>query len=181
MNSKQIIKILESGSKEEKIETLESLSNSTDEQIISNIISKLDDPDIEVRGEAFSSLVLNENNITKNLVASLNSESKNIRGFAALVLANRKNYDAISSIIPLTKDERSMVRACALGALGHLKAHQAKTAIKSCFADSNIEVKKSALKATIDIGEKLPKEDIKNFFAEKDPELEKLVNACKSS
>ena len=126
MDSKQIIKILKFGSKEEKINTLEPLSNSSDSQIVNMIITKLDDSNIEVRGEAFSSLVLNENNITKNLVASLNSESKNIRGFSALVLANRKNYDAISSIIPLTKDERSMVRACALGALGHLKANDAK-------------------------------------------------------
>src|SRR3990172_5213124 len=86
---------------------------------INKIIYKLDDSDIEVRGEAFSSLVLNENNISNLLIQNLNSESKNIRGYAALVLANRRNSDAISAITNLTKDQSGMVRACALGALGY--------------------------------------------------------------
>ena len=170
---------LTTGSKDEKIKTLESLANSNDSEIIKLIISKLDDPDIEVRGEAFSSLVLNENKIFEYLVESLNSESKNIRGFSALVLANRRNPEGIRSIIPLTKDESSMVRSCALGALGYLKAHQANDAIHSCFSDSSLEVKKSALKAAIDIGEKISSEEIKEFSKENDPEIEKLLVQAK--
>ena len=46
-----------------------------------------------------------------------------------LVLANRNDVDAIPEIMKLAKDERSMVRSCALGALGYLKAHEAKAII----------------------------------------------------
>ena len=175
----KISSILKDGTKEEKIKTLESLTNSEDAEIINLIISKLDDSDIEVRGEAFSSLVLNENKISPALISNLNSESKNIRGFSALVLANRQNPEGIQSIIPLTKDESSMVRTCALGALGYLKAQQASKAIQECFVDSNLEVKKSALKAAIDIGEKLPTEVINELKKQSDPELEKLLILAK--
>ena len=171
----KIAHILETASKEEKIKTLESLANSNDSKFLKLVISKLDDVEIEVRGEAFSSLVLNENNISQILIDNLKSESKNIRGFCALVLANRRNREGIPAIIYLTKDESSIVRSCALGALGYLKAQQAKEAIESCFEDSNLEVKKSALKAAIDIGEKLNEDTIKKFRGENDPELDKLL------
>ncbi len=46
----EINKILDSDSKQEKIKILESLSDSNDPQIINKIISKLDDPEIEIRG-----------------------------------------------------------------------------------------------------------------------------------
>ena len=171
----EINKILDSDSKEEKIEILESLSDSNDPQIINKIISKLDDPEIEVRGEAFCVLVLNKNNISEFLIKNLNSDSKNIRGYSALVLANRKNAESISSIIDLTKDSSSMVRSCALGALGFLKANVASQAIHNCFSDSNLEVKKSALKAAIDLGDKLPPEEIEKISEEKDEEIQKLL------
>lgn len=171
----EINKILDSDLKEEKIKILESLSDSNDPQIINKIISKLDDPEIEVRGEAFSVLVLNKNNISEFLIKNLNSDSKNIRGYSALVLANRKNAESISSIIDLTKDSSSMVRSCALGALGFLKANAASQAIHNCFSDSNLEVKKSALKAAIDLGDKLSPEEIEKIFEEKDEEIQKLL------
>jgi HEAT repeat protein len=166
---------LNSGSKEEKIRILELLTSEEDPNIINKIISKLDDDDIEVRGEAFSSLVLNENKISKLLIGNFKSPSKNIRGFSALILANRKDSEAVSSIIELTKDPSSMVRACALGALGFLKANGASNAIHSCFSDSSLEVKKSAVKAAIDIGYKLPPKEIQEISKEKDEELEKLL------
>ena len=175
MLDEKIKRILESGSKEEKIETLETLENTNDPEIINKIISKLDDSDIEVRGEAFSSLVLNENDISKILFQNLKSESKNIRGFSTLVLANRRNSDSISVITNLTKDQSGMVRACALGALGYLKAKQSRKEIHECFSDSNMEVKKSALKAAIDIGDKITSEEIIQLSKEKDPEIEKLL------
>ena len=171
----KISHILETSSKEDKIKTLEELANSKDPKLVKLIISQLDDVEIEVRGEAFSSLVLNENNISEILIENLKSESKNIRGFSALVLANRQNRKGVLAIIPLTKDESSMVRGCALGALGYLKAQQARGAIQNCFTDTNLEVKKSALKAAIDIGEKLPPDAIKKFKEENDPELDKLL------
>ena len=179
MLDEKINRFLESGTKEEKIKTLESLENTKIPEIIDKIISKLDDPDIEVRGEAFSSLVLNENDISKILVQNLESESKNIRGFSTLVLANRRNSDSIPVITNLTKDQSGMVRACALGALGYLKAKQSRKEIHDCFFDSNIEVKKSALKAAIDIGEKISSEDIIELSREKDSEIEKLLMQAK--
>ena len=177
--SDEKIRILETASKEEKIVTLESLANTNDSHIISKIISMLDDSDIEVRGEAFSSLVLNENNISNPLIENLKSESKNVRGFSALVLANRRNSDAISEITNLTKDQSGMVRACALGALGYLKAKQSSKEIHDCFSDSNLEVKKSALKAAINIGDKFSSEEISELSKDKDPEIEKLLVEAK--
>lgn len=171
----KISKILDSNSKSEKIKIMESLVNESNDKIITKIISRLDDPDIEVRGEAFSCLVLNENDISEILIKNLNSESKNIRAFAALVLANRKNENSIPSIIKLTKDTSSLVRACALGALGFLKANEASNVIHSCFFDSSLEVKKSALKAAIDIGDKLPPDEVQAFAKENDSEIEKLL------
>jgi len=175
MSKEDVNKIFDSDSKEEKIRLLESLANSDDPEIISNIISKLDDSDIEIRGEAFSSLVLNENNISNQLIQNLKSESKNIRGFSALVLANRRNLEAVSEIIYLTKDQSGMVRACALGALGYLKAKKASKEIHECFSDTNLEVKKSALKAALDIGDKISSEEIIKLSKESDPEIEKLL------
>ena len=114
-------KVLENGSSEEKIQILEKLESANPE-ILDKIISKLDDDDIQVRGEAFSSLVLNKNKISNFLIKNLKSASKNIRGFSLLVLANRNEVDAIPEIIKLVEDERSMVRTCAIGALNFLKA-----------------------------------------------------------
>ena len=45
-----LMKILDSGTKQEKIKVLENLVDAKDPKIINNIISKLDDPEIEVRG-----------------------------------------------------------------------------------------------------------------------------------
>lgn len=177
----KINNVLDSGSKQEKIKILESLNGASDPKIINKVISMLDDPEIEVRGEAFSVLVLNENNISKFLIKNLSSESKNIRGFSALVLANRKDSDAISSIINLTYDSSSMVRSCALGALGFLKAAQASKVIHDCLLDNNLEVKKSAVKAVIDIGDKIPPKEINEISKEKDEELEKLLVLAKQN
>ncbi len=171
----EVQKILESGSKEQKIRTLESLENSNDFKIIQLVISSLNDPEIQVRGEAFSCLVLNENKISKILINNLNSESKNIRGFCALVLANRKDIDSIPSITKLTKDPSSLVRACALGSLGFLKASQASKSIHECFNDSSLEVRKSALAAAINLGDYLLESEIEKISKHKDEELEKLL------
>ncbi len=179
MSDEKVNKILESGTKEEKISALEYFANTNDPLTINKIISKLDDFDIEIRGEAFSALVLNENNISNLLIQNLNSESKNIRGYAALVLANRRNSDAIFAITNLTKDQSGMVRACALGSLGYLKAKQSSKEIHECFLDPNLEVKKCALKAAIDIGDKISNEEIKELSMENDLEIEKLLGQAR--
>ena len=125
--SVRIHEILDSGTMRDKISILESLSQSSDQEIINEIITKLDDSEIEVRGEAFSSLYLNENNISKFLIDALSSENKNIKAFSALVLANRGDVNAMPALELLAKDPSSMVRSCALGALEYLRANKAST------------------------------------------------------
>ena len=125
--SVRIHEILDSGTMRDKISILESLSQSSDQEIINEIITKLDDSEIEVRGEAFSSLYLNENDISKFLIDALSSENKNIKAFSALVLANRGDVNAMSALELLAKDPSSMVGSCALGALEYLRANKAST------------------------------------------------------
>ena len=119
-----IHEILDSGTMRDKITILESLSQSSDQKIINKIIAKLDDSEIEVRGEAFSSLFLNKNDISKFLIDALSSENKNIKAFSALVLANRGDANAISALELLAKDPSSMVESCALGALEYLRTNK---------------------------------------------------------
>ena len=171
-----ISKVLEFGNSKEKIKILETLDNEDDPNTLEKIISKLDDDDLEVRGEAFSSLLLNKNKISNFLISNLSTANKNIRGFTSLVLANRNETSAISEIIKLVNDERSMVRSCALGALGHLKAIEAKEIFLEGLLDSNMEVKKSALQAIINLQITLSEEKINEILKEKDPEIEKMVS-----
>ena len=175
------IKILESGTSKEKIKILENLEGVEDSEIVKKIINCLDDPDIKVRGEAFSSLVLNKNKISDLLIESLSDSRKNIRGYGALVLANRNESIAIPQIIELVKDERSMVRSCAIGSLGHLRANKAKEVIHRCIFDPNIEVRKSALQALININGEISEREILEIFDENDLELKQLILKLKKS
>ena len=120
----EIHEILNSGTKDDKINVLESLSQSDDQKIINKIIKKLDDSEIEVRGEAFSVLFLNKNDISQFLIDSLSSKNKNVKAFSALVLANRGDINAIPALELLAKDPNSMVSDCALGALEYLRTNK---------------------------------------------------------
>ncbi|MCY4490340.1 MAG: HEAT repeat domain-containing protein [Thaumarchaeota archaeon] len=172
---------LESVDVKEKITALESLVNIADDTIIQKIISLLDDADIRVRGEAFSSLLLNNNGILHHLICSLKSENKNIRGYVALVLANRVEYEAIPHITRLADDEHPMVRSCALGALGYLRAKKSDDVILKHLTDSNMEVKKSAIKAAIDIHMPFSDDMIQNILQEKDDEVERLIDLARKN
>ena len=174
-----IVKVLESGSSEEKIKILETLDKTDNPEVLEKIISKLDDDSIQVRGEAFSSLVLNKNKISDFLIQNLNSTSKNIRGFAALALANRNETNAIPNITKLAKDERSMVRSCAIGALGHLKAKEAKDVFLDSVSDTNLEVRKSALQAIINMKFPISEERIKEISKDADSDLLKMISKLK--
>ena len=125
--SMRIREILDHGTTKDKINILESLNQSSDQEIINKIITKLDDSEIEVRGEAFSSLLLNKNDISKFLIDALSSENKNTKAFSALVLANRGDVNAMPALELLSKDPSSMVESCALGALEYLRANKAST------------------------------------------------------
>ena len=120
----RIQEILDSGTNDDKISIIESLSQSSDQEVINKIITKLDDSEIEIRGEAFSSLFLNKNDISKFLIDALSSENKNIKAFSALVLANRGDTNAIPALELLAKDSSSMVESCALGALEYLRTNK---------------------------------------------------------
>ena len=171
--------MLDSGTSEEKIKILESLSSTNNVKNIQKIVSKLDDDDIKVRGEAFSSLMLNENKISGVLIKNLRSQNKNIRGVVSLVLANRNDSNAIQEIVKLTNDQHSLVRACALGALGHLNAKNVKDVICNCLLDSDLEVRKSALQAVINMGDSLSENIIKEISLKKDSELDRLLKKVK--
>ena len=122
----KIFQILDSGSKEDKIGVLESLNQSNNPEIIRKIILMLNDPEIRVRGEAFSSLFLNKNDISEFLINTLSLENKNVKAFSALVLANRGDANAIPALELLSKDPSSMVKECALGALEYLRTNKAR-------------------------------------------------------
>ena len=126
-----LMAVLDSGTCERKIKVLEDLSDTDRPQLVEAIIPMLDDPDIRVRGEAFSSLMGNSNRISDILIPHLSSSRTNIRAFVALVLANRKDLDGIAKITELTKDPSSMVRSCAEGSLEFLAAHGGTSRIQS--------------------------------------------------
>ena len=174
----QVESIMCSDSKEEKIKILELTCKCSDSAILNAVISALDDEDIQIRGEAFSALVLNENDISDILMQSLDSQSKNVRGYSLLVLANRNDTDAIPKMVDMTSDESAMVRSCAVGALGHLKASEAINAIQKCMGDPNPEVRKSAIKAAIDIGDQTALEKLDK--TSEDPEIRNLLEYAKN-
>ena len=176
-----IIKILESGEAENKIKILQTLDNTNNLKIIEQIILRLNDDDIQVRGEAFNTLLLNQNKISKILINNLNSSNKNIRGFTSLVLANRNEKNAIPEIIKLIEDEHGMVRSCAIGALGYLKADKITDIILKLISDSNLDVQKSALQAAIQVNAKISKNKIEEISKNNDQQIKNLLLKLKKS
>ena len=170
-----IIKILKVGKPEKKIKTLETLHNTNELKILEQIILRLNDDSIQVRGEAFNALLLNQNQISKILIDNLNSSDKNIRGFTSLVLANRNEKNAIPEIIKLVEDKHGMVRSCAIGALGHLKAKKITNIILKLLSDSNLEVQKSALQAAIQTDIIISTDKIKEIEKNADLQIKNLL------
>ena len=170
-----IIKILELGKSVEKIKILETLHNTNELKILEQIILRLNDDSIQVRGEAFSALLLNQNQISKILIDNLKSSNKNIRGFTSLVLANRNEKSAIPEIIKLVEDKHGMVRSCAIGALGYLKAKKITDIILKLLSDSNLEVQKSALQAAIQTDIIVSSDKIKEIEKSTDLQIKNLL------
>jgi HEAT repeat protein len=171
----KIIKILETGNKEDKIKILETLNNTNNLEILKQIILRLNDDDIQVRGEAFNALLLNQNEISKILIDNLSSSNKNIRGFTSLILANRNEKSAIPEIIKLVEDKHGMVRSCAIGALGYLKAEKISNIILKSVLDSNLEVQKSALYAMIQLDITMSENKIKEISKNSDQQIKNLL------
>ena len=171
----EIIKKLETGDKGEKIKILETLHDTNNLEILKQVILRLNDDDIQVRGEAFNALLLNQKDISKILIDSLDSTNKNIRGFTSLILANRNEKSAISEIIKLAEDKHGMVRSCAIGALGYLKAEKISDIILEAVLDSNLEVQKSALQATIQLNIIVPEDKIKKISKNSDQQIKNIL------
>ena len=171
----KIIKILKSGEAENKIKILQTLDNTNNLKILEQIILRLNDDSIQVRGEAFNALLLNQNKISKILIHNLSSSNKNIRGFTSLVLANRNEKSAIPEIIKLIEDKHEMVRSCAIGALGYLKADKITDIILKLLSDSNLEVQKSALQAAIQVNAIISKNKIEEISKNNDQQIKNLL------
>ena len=170
-----ILKILETGENQKKIEILETLHDTDNLKILQQIISRLNDDSIQVRGEAFNALILNQNKISKILIKNLNSTNKNIKGFTCLVLANRNDKDAIPEIIKIVNDKHERVRSCAIGALGYLKAENISEIILKLISDSSLEVQISALNAAIQTKISIPEQKIKEMSKNDDVQIKNLL------
>ena len=136
---------------ESQMRFLQDSTSKSDSDTIGRAILLLNDPDIRVRGEAFCSLILNKHDISHMLSCSLSHPARYIRGFCALVLANRQDTQAAVDILPLAEDPVPMVRECALGALGYMGYEPAKSAVMRHLVDVDPQVRRSALKAALDL------------------------------
>ena len=173
MNREEISKSLKNETIRKSI--LTTLTQNNDPKIIQEIIQLFDDYDIEIRGEVFSTLFLNENDILKDLILGLNHESKNVRAYTTLVLANRNEKNAIEEIRKLTNDSSGLVRTCAYGALGHLEAKESSKELHRGIFDSNLEAVKSATYALARIEEKMSDEEFEKIQELNEPEFDKIL------
>ncbi len=158
MEKRDVLKLLNDN--DSRLDILPKLTQTNDPEIIWEIISLFDAERIEIRGEVFSTLFLNENDILEQLLRGLKHESKNVRGYTLLVIANRNEKDATKEIIEMTNDSSGLVRTCAYGALGHLKVKESSKELHQGIFDSNLEAVKSAAYALARINEKISQEEI---------------------
>ncbi len=175
-NLENILKILELGNDSEKIRILESQDQTDEPEILKKIVLTLDDKEIKVRGEAYSSLLLNKNEILDFLIGDLNTGSENMKCSILLILANRNETPSIPSVLNLVKDDSPHVRSCAIGALGHLKYQQNDSIFIEALSDPNIEVRKSALQAIIDLNVLVSKQKMNKILEEKDNEIKNMLS-----
>jgi len=173
MNKEEILESLKN--EDSKLDTLSKLTQTNDQEILEEIIALFNDDRIEVRGEVFSSLFLNENDIFESLILGIKHQSKNVRAYVTLVLANRNEKRAIQEIQTLVNDSSGLVRTCAYGALGHLEAKQCAKELHDGIFDSNIEAVKSASYALSRIGENISEKENESIRKYDDPDFEKIL------
>jgi len=158
-----------------RLDILPKLTQTNDPEIIWEIIELFDAERIEVRGEVFSTLFLNENDILEQLLKGLKHESKNVRGYTALIIANRNEKSAVKEILKLTNDSSGLVRTCAYGALGHLEVKESSKELHEGVFDSNIEAVKSAAYALTRIGEDISQKEIDELKKLEETEYKKIL------
>ena len=173
MNKEEILESLKN--EDSKLDTLSKLTQTNDQEILEEIIALFNDDRIEVRGEVFSSLFLNENDIFESLILGIKHQSKNVRAYVTLVLANRNERRAIQEIQRLTNDPSGLVRTCAYGALGHLEIIDAAEELHQGIFDSNVEAVKSAAYGLSRIGEEISKDEREELQRSEDPDFEKIL------
>ena len=172
MEKRDVLKLL--NDEDSRLDILPKLTQTNDPEIIWEIISLFDAEKIEIRGEVFSTLFLNENDILEQLLRGLKHESKNVRGYTILVIANRNEKDATKEIIEMTNDSSGLVRTCAYGALGHLKVKESSKELHQGIFDSNLEAVKSAAYALARIKEKISQEEIDSMKRLERKDFEKI-------
>ena len=172
METTDILKLLKDD--DSRLNILPKLTQTNDPEIIWEIISLFDAERIEVRGVVFSTLFLNENDILEQLLKGLKHESKNVRGYTLLVIANRNEKNAIKEIMELTNDSSGLVRTCAYGALGHLEIKESSKELHNGIFDANLEAVKSAAYALARIKEKISQEEIDSMKRLETTEFEKI-------
>ena len=173
MEKRDVLKLL--NDEDSRLDILPKLTQINDPEIIWEIISLFDAEKIEVRGEVFSTLFLNENDILEQLLKGLKHESKNVRGYTLLVIANRNEKDATKEITEMTNDSSGLVRTCAYGALGHLKVKESSKELHQGIFDSNLEAVKSAAYALARINEKISQEEIDSMKRLERIDFEKIL------
>ena len=173
MKKEEILKLLRN--EDSRLSILPKLTQTDDPEIIQKIIGLFDAEKIQVRGETFSTLFLNENDIFEQLLQGLKHKSKNVRGYVSLVIANRNEKNAIQEIIELTNDSSGLVRTCAYGALGHLEVKDGAEELHKGIFDSNLEAVKSAAYALARIEEKISQEEIDSIKRLEKTDFEKIL------
>ena len=173
MKKEEILKLLRN--EDSRLSILPKLTQTDDPEIIQKIIGLFDAEKIQVRGETFSTLFLNENDIFEQLLQGLKHKSKNVRGYVSLVIANRNEKNAIQEIIELTNDSSGLVRTCAYGALGHLEVKEGAEELHKGIFDSNLEAVKSAAYALARIEEKISQEEIDSIKRLEKTDFEKIL------
>ena len=173
MKKGEILELLKND--DSKLEILPKLTQTNVPEIIQEMIELFDAEKIEIRGEVFSTLFLNENDILEQLLKGLKHESKNVRGYVTLVLANRNEKNAVQEILELTNDSSGLVRTCAYGALGHLNAKEGIKELHKGIFDSNVEAVKSAAYALSRIREKILQKEIEKLQSFDDQDFEKIL------
>ena len=173
MKHEEILEYLEN--EDLKQEVLSKLTQTDDPGIIQEMLVLFDDNRIEIRGEIFSSLILNDNDIFDSLILGVKHQSKSVRAYVTLVLANRDEKRAIEEIQRLTSDSSGLVRTCAYGALGHLEAKECAKELHDGILDSNIEAVKSAAYALSRIGETISEKENEHLHKLHDPDFKKIL------
>jgi len=173
MDREEILESLKNNDSKQSV--ISTLTQIEDPEILQEMIRLFDDEKIEIRGEVFSTLFLNQNDISKQLIWGLAHKSKNVRANVTLVLANRNEKKLIQEILRLTKDSSGLVRTSAYGALGHLECKEGVKELHEGIFDSNIEAVKSAAYALSRIGEKISQEEIDKLKKFDEPDFEKIL------